>query len=109
MVGFAHAAMALGGSFSLALLHLRHMNPYVVTSMKVTGERLIAAWQSSRWGCWLVLTAHAAALQTCVQSSDDVPTPRPALTAQARRSPSGRCRVRRRPCHSTAPLGSCFA
>jgi len=38
MVGFAHAAMALGGSYSLALLHLRHMNPYVVTSMKVTGE-----------------------------------------------------------------------
>ena len=44
MVGLAHAAMALGGSYSLAILHLRHMNPYVVTSMKVTGELGVQGW-----------------------------------------------------------------
>lgn len=53
MAGFAHAAMALGGSYSLALLHLRHMNPYVVTSMKVTGEPRDAA----RTLCISIVTA----------------------------------------------------
>lgn len=38
MVGFAHAALALGGGYSLGISHLRVLNPYVVTSMKVTGE-----------------------------------------------------------------------
>lgn len=37
MVGFAHAALSLGGGLNLALLHLRSVNPYVITSMKVTG------------------------------------------------------------------------
>ncbi|KAL4451846.1 hypothetical protein ABPG75_007508, partial [Micractinium tetrahymenae] len=37
MVGFAHAALALGGGFSLGISHLRVLNPYVITSMKVTG------------------------------------------------------------------------
>lgn len=39
MVGFAHAAMAMGSGLSLAILHLRSVNPYVMTSMKVTGAR----------------------------------------------------------------------
>jgi hypothetical protein len=38
MVGFAHAAMSLGGSFSLGICHLRWMNKYVENSMKVTGS-----------------------------------------------------------------------
>lgn len=38
MVGFAHAAMSLGGSFSLGISHLRWMNKYVENSMKVTGS-----------------------------------------------------------------------
>lgn len=37
MVGFAHAALAVGGAYSPGLLHLRVMNPYAITSMKVTG------------------------------------------------------------------------
>lgn len=43
MVGFAHAAMALGGKHSLGISHLRHLNPYVITSMKVTGEWALIA------------------------------------------------------------------
>ena len=39
MVGFAHAALGLGGAFSLGITHLRFLNPYVITSMKVAGER----------------------------------------------------------------------
>lgn len=41
MVGFAHAALALGGSFSLGISHLRVLNPYVVTGMKVPGEAAV--------------------------------------------------------------------
>jgi hypothetical protein len=38
MVGFAHAAMAMGGGHSLGITNLRWINPYVVTSFKVTGS-----------------------------------------------------------------------
>ena len=37
MVGFAHAALGLGGSLSLGMTNLRFVNPYVITSMKVAG------------------------------------------------------------------------
>ena len=38
MVGFAHAALALGGGLSLGISHLRHLNPYVTNATKVMGE-----------------------------------------------------------------------
>jgi len=38
MVGLAHATIALGNAASLGVSHLRELNPYVVTSLKVSGE-----------------------------------------------------------------------
>ncbi len=39
IVGVAHATLALAQSSVLGIMHMREINPYVVTSMRVTGEK----------------------------------------------------------------------
>ena len=40
MVGLAHATAALGHAAALGISHLRELNPYVISSLKVTGKLL---------------------------------------------------------------------
>ena len=64
MVGLAHAAAALGHAALLGISHLRELNPYVVTSLKVAGA-LSGLPQSAAAGTDGLRAARAAGFAPC--------------------------------------------